>query len=197
MAVTVQRLCVYCASNDGTRPEYLDTARQLGTLLAARGIALVYGGGRVGLMGAVADAALAGGGEVIGIMPHGLVQREVAHHGLTKLHVVDSMHERKAMMNELADGFIVMPGGVGTLEEFFETWTWAQLGVHRKPIGLLDVAGFWQPLLALITHMDAEGFMRGTASDWLLTATDPTTLLDAMERFAPPTVRRWLRPGET
>jgi len=107
------------------------------------------------------------------------------------------MHERKAMMNELADGFIAMPGGVGTLEEFFETWTWAQLGVHRKPIGLLDVAGFWQPLLALITHMDAEGFMRGTASDWLLTATDPTTLLDAMERFAPPTVRRWLRPGET
>lgn len=193
----LHRVAVYCASNDGARPEYLACARALGTLMAQRGIGVVYGGGRVGLMGALADAALAAGGEVIGVMPHGLVLREVAHHGLTALHVVDSMHERKAMIAELADAFITLPGGVGTLEEFFETWTWAQLGVHRKPIGLFDVSGFWAPLLTLFDHVEAEGFFRGNARDWLVVSEDASSMLTKLQRFEPPTVRRWLRLGET
>lgn len=197
MTATLQRLCVYCASNDGARPEYLAAARTLGTLLATRGHAVVYGGGRVGLMGAVADAALAAGGEVIGVIPHALVQREVAHHGLTALHVVDSMHERKAMMAELSDGFIALPGGLGTLEELFETWTWAQLGVHRKPVGLLDVAGYWQALVQMLDHAAREGFLRGTPQDWLVMESDAVVLLDRMTTFEPPSTRRWLRLADT
>jgi hypothetical protein len=188
---------VYCASNDGARPAYVATARALGVLLAERGIAVVYGGGRTGLMGALADAAMAAGGEVVGVMPHGLVEREVAHHGLTSLRVVDSMHERKAMIAELADAFITMPGGIGTLEEFFETWTWANLGVHRKPVGLLDTEGFWRPLLALLDQLEGEGFLRGTPRDWLVRESDPSALLDALARFEAPVVRRWMRMGET
>ena len=197
MTATLQRVCVYCASNDGARPDYVAAARSLGAMLATRGQALVYGGGRVGLMGAMADAALAAGGEVIGVMPHALVQREVAHRGLTALRVVDSMHERKSLMSELADGFIALPGGLGTLEEFFETWTWAQLGVHRKPVGLLDVAGYWQLLVKMLEHAEAEGFLRGTLDDWLVTDSDAARLLDRMSSFEPPAVRRWLRLGET
>ena len=197
MTVTLQRVCVYCASSDGVRPEYVAAARTLGTLLATRGQALVYGGGRVGLMGAMADAAIAAGGEVIGVIPHALVQREVAHHGLTALHVVDSMHERKSMMSELADGFIALPGGLGTLEEFFEMWTWAQLGVHRKPIGLLDVARYWHSLVMMLEHAEAEGFLRGTPRQWLVMESDAATLLDRMSAFEPPPVRRWLRLGDT
>jgi uncharacterized protein (TIGR00730 family) len=192
-----QRIAVYCASNDGARPVYLEAARTMGTVLAEQGLAVVYGGGRVGLMGALADGAMAAGGEVIGVMPHGLVQREVAHHGLTALHVVDSMHERKSLIAELADGFIAMPGGVGTLEEFFETWTWAQLGVHGKPVGLLDTEGFWGPLERLLDHVEAEGFLRGTPRQWLVREAEPAALLDALRRFEPPVVRRWLRMGET
>lgn len=192
-----QRIAVYCASNDGARPVYLEAARAMGTLLAEQGLTVVYGGGRVGLMGALADGALAAGGEVIGVMPHGLVQREVAHHGLTALHVVDSMHERKSLIAELADGFIAMPGGVGTLEEFFETWTWAQLGVHGKPVGLLDTEGFWGPLERLLDHVEAEGFLRGTPRQWLVREAEPAALLDALRRFEAPVVRRWLRMGET
>ncbi len=194
---TFQRIAVYCASNDGAKPVYVDTARALGTLLAARGIAVVYGGGRTGLMGALADAAMAAGGEVIGVMPHGLVQREVAHQGITSLHVVDSMHERKALIAELADAFITMPGGIGTLEEFFETWTWAQLGVHQKPVGLLDAAQFWDPLLALLDQLNSEGFLRGTPRDWLVRSDSPVELLRALESFEPPSVRKWIRLGET
>ena len=197
MASTLQRVCVYCASNDGARPEYLASARQIGTLLAERGMAVVYGGGRVGLMGALADAALGAGGEVIGVMPHALVQREVAHHGLTALHVVDSMHERKALLAEMADAFVALPGGLGTLEEFFETWTWAQLGVHQKPVGLLDVADYWRPLVTMLEHVEAEGFMRGTPREWLVIDTDPTSLLDRLATFQPPRMRRWMRMGET
>ena len=197
MTATLQRVCVYCASSDGVRPDYVAAARGLGTLLATRGQALVYGGGRVGLMGAVADAALAAGGEVIGVMPHALVQREIAHRGLTALHVVDSMHERKSLMSQMADGFIALPGGLGTLEEFFETWTWAQLGVHRKPVGLLDVAGYWQLLVKMLEHAEAEGFLRGTLDDWLVTDSDAARLLDRMSSFEPPAVRRWLRLGDT
>lgn len=193
----IQRVAVYCASNAGARPEYLACARALGALLAQRGLTVVYGGGRVGLMGALADAALAAGGEVIGVMPHGLVQREVAHHGLTTLRVVDSMHDRKAMIAELADAFITLPGGVGTLEEFFEAWTWAQLGVHQKPIGLLDVAGYWAPLLALLEHVDAEGFLRGNPREWLVVSDDASSMLAQLQRFQAPAVRRWSRRGES
>lgn len=193
----IQRVAVYCASNAGVRPEYVECARALGALLAQRGLTVVYGGGRVGLMGALADAALAAGGEVIGVMPHGLVQREVAHHGLTALRVVDSMHERKAMIAELADVFITLPGGVGTLEEFFETWTWAQLGVHRKPIGLLDVSGYWAPLLALLEHVEAEGFLRGNPREWLVVSDDASSMLTELQRFQAPAVRRWSRLGES
>jgi uncharacterized protein (TIGR00730 family) len=192
-----QRVGVYCASNEGARPEYLAAARQMGTLLAQSGLAVVYGGGRVGLMGAIADAALAEGGEVIGVMPHGLVQREVAHHGLTALRIVDSMHERKALIADLADVFITMPGGVGTLEELLETWTWAQLGVHRKPVGLLDTCGFWEPFEALLAHVEQEGFFRGDPRRWLVRAATPEALLEGLQRFDAPDVRRWLRLGET
>jgi len=197
MASTLQRVCVYCASNDGARPEYLAAARALGHAMATRDICVVYGGGRVGLMGALADAAIAAGGEVIGVMPHALVQREVAHRGLTALHVVDSMHDRKAMLAELADAFIALPGGLGTLEEFFETWTWAQLGVHRKPVGLLDVAEYWQPLVRMLEHAEREGFLRGTPAEWLVMDTDANGMLDRMAEFTPPSMRRWMRLGET
>ncbi len=196
-ASPIRRIAVYCASNDGVRPEYLACATALGTALAERGITVVYGGGRVGLMGALADAALAAGGEVIGVMPHGLVQREVAHHGLTALRVVDSMHERKEMIAQLADAFITLPGGLGTLEEFFEMWTWAQLGVHQKPIGLMDVAGYWAPLMALLDHVDAEGFLRGNPREWLVVAEDASSMLSRLHAFHAPTVRRWIRLGET
>ncbi len=193
----LKRVAVYCASNDGARPSYVATARALGTVLAERGITVVYGGGRTGLMGALADAAMAAGGEVIGVMPHGLVEREVAHRGITALHVVDSMHERKAMIAELADAFVTMPGGIGTLEEFFETWTWANLGVHRKPIGLLDADGFWTPLMTLLAQLEGEGFLRGTPRDWLVRDDDPVRLLAALDTFEAPVVRRWLRLGDT
>ncbi len=194
---SLQRVAVYCASNDGAHPAYLESARTFGTLLASRGHAIVYGGGRTGLMGALADAALAAGGEVIGIMPHALVQREVAHHQLTALHIVESMHERKAMIADLADGFVALPGGLGTLEELFETWTWAQLGVHRKPVGVLNVHAYWAPLLTMLAHVEAEGFLRGMPLSWLQVHDDPAALLDALQSFDPPAVRRWLRLGET
>lgn len=195
--ISLRRIAVYCGSNDGARPAYVDAARALGTLLATEGVCVVYGGGRSGLMGALADAAMAAGGEVIGVMPHGLVQREVAHRGLTALHIVDSMHERKAMIAELADAFIAMPGGIGTFEELFETWTWAQLGVHAKPVGLLDTEQFWDPFVALLDQLDREGFLRGTPQQWLVRAPDARSLIDALSRFEPPVTRRWLRLGET
>ncbi|MBA3917734.1 MAG: TIGR00730 family Rossman fold protein [Gemmatimonas sp.] len=195
--VVLQRVGVYCGGNDGARPAYVALARTLGQTLARRGIGLVYGGGRTGLMGAMADAALAAGGEVIGVMPHGLVEREVAHRELTHLHIVDSMHERKAMMASLADAFITLPGGIGTLEEFFETWTWAQLGVHRKPMGLLDVDGFWEPLLSMLAYMDSEGFLRGNPRAWLLHEHHVERLLVALEAFVAPEVRTWARLSET
>jgi hypothetical protein len=197
MATSIRRVCVYCASNDGTGPVYLDAAREFGRTLAERGITVVYGGGRVGLMGALADAAMAAGGDVIGVMPHALVEREAAHHGITALHIVDSMHARKAMMAGLADAFVAMPGGLGTLEEFFETWTWAQLGVHRKPIGLLNVADFWRPLVALLDHLETEGFLRGTPRQSLLIHDGAGAMIDALSEFEPPAVRPWVRRDET
>jgi uncharacterized protein (TIGR00730 family) len=197
MATPIRRVCVYCASNDGTSPVHLEAAREFGRTLAERGMVVVYGGGRVGLMGALADAAMAAGGEVIGVMPHALVQREAAHQGISALHIVDSMHARKGMMADLADAFVAMPGGLGTLEEFFETWTWAQLGVHRKPVGLLNVADFWRPLVALLDHLASEGFLRGTPRDSLLIRDGAGEMIDALTGFEPPTVRAWLKMGQT
>jgi len=156
----LRRLCVFCGSASGVRPEYADVARELGATLAERGVGVVYGGASVGLMGVVAEAVLAAGGEAIGVIPQALVDREVAHPGLSELHVVGSMHERKALMAGLADAFVALPGGIGTLEELFEVFTWRQLGLHDKPIALLDVAGYWAGLAAFLEHAEAEGFLR-------------------------------------
>src|SRR5579863_505970 len=179
----MQRICVFTGSNYGNRPEYRRSARALGEELARRGLGLVYGGASVGLMGVVADAVLAKGGEAIGVIPRGLFKREVAHRGLTQLHEVGSMHERKAMMADLADGFIALPGGLGTFDELFEITTWAQIGLHTKPIGLLNVADFFTPLLALVAHATAEGFIPPTNTTLLLHETNAATLLNAFEAF--------------
>jgi uncharacterized protein (TIGR00730 family) len=193
----VRRVCVFCGSNVGARPVYGEEAVALGREIAGRGLGLVYGGGNVGLMGVVADACLDAGGEVIGVMPEALVGREIAHSGLSELHVVGSMHERKATMAELADGFVALPGGFGTLEEFFEVVTWTQLGVHQKPCGLLDADGYFEPLLALIERAVADGFIRAQHRDLVLTATEPGELLDRLEAWEPVGLPKWLDRDET
>src|SRR5215469_12575323 len=164
----MQRICVFCGSSSGSQPIYAEMARAVGEELAGRGLGVVYGGSSIGLMGALADAALAAGGEVIGVLPRGLFRREVAHKNLTELHEVGSMHERKALMADFADGFIALPGGLGTFDELFEITTWAQIGLHTKPIGLLNVAGYFAPLLALLDHATAEGFVPPTNTTLLL-----------------------------
>ena len=185
-------ICVFTGSSRGVRPEYLAAATELGRLLAARGIRLVYGGARVGLMGAVADAALRGGGDVIGVIPAALVAKEVAHTGLTDLRIVESMHERKALMADLADAFVALPGGWGTLEEFFEVLTWAQLGLHRKPCGLLNVHGYFDRLLAFLDHTIAEEFVRPQNAALIAVASTPGELLDRLESTQPPPIEKWL-----
>jgi uncharacterized protein (TIGR00730 family) len=187
-------LAVFCGSRAGHRPEYAAAARTLGALLAQRGIELVYGGGSVGMMGILARAALEAGGSVTGVIPDSLVQREVGQAGLTRLHVVDSMHERKALMAKLSDGFIALPGGYGTLEEFFEVLTWAQLRFHAKPIGLLDVAGFFQPLVAVFDHMVAEGFVSGQHRALAIAERDPVALLERMAQYPTNAPLEELRP---
>jgi hypothetical protein len=186
------RLCVFCGSSPGRSAAYTASARRLGSLFARRGIGLVYGGGNVGLMGVVADAVLAEGGEVIGVIPRALVDRELAHARLSELVVVDSMHERKQHMHDRADGFIALPGGFGTLDELFEALTWAQLGMHRKPCGLLDVDGFWEPLLALVQRQVAEEFVRSHHAMMLLHNNDPEALLDAFASYRAPEVTKWI-----
>jgi uncharacterized protein (TIGR00730 family) len=193
----MKRVCVFCGSSAGNNPAYREMAVAVGGLLARRGIGLVYGGGNVGLMGIVADAALAGGGEVIGVIPHALHEREVAHAGVTDLRVVDSMHTRKAMMAELSDAFIAMPGGVGTFEEFFEAVTWTQLGVHRKPCGLLNVGGFYTPLSAFIDHAVSEGFIKPVHRAIVIVDDDPERLLDTLGNVKLPDVPKWITPDET
>ena len=185
-------ICVFCGANPGASPAYATAAAQLGRALGASGRRLVYGGGHVGLMGAVADAALAAGGEVVGVMPQHLVDREIAHRGLTELRVVQSMHERKAAMAELAEGFAVLPGGLGTLEEFFEIWTWGQLGLHRKPYGLLNVAGFFDPLLAFLDHAVGERFVRAEHRALLVVESDAGRLLECLDGHAVPVLPKWL-----
>jgi uncharacterized protein (TIGR00730 family) len=193
----MERLCVFCGSSPGQDPAYGEMAAQLGRTLAQRGIGVVYGGGRIGLMGVLADAALAAGGEVIGVIPKPLLDREHGHHGLTELRVVDSMHERKALMVELADGFVALPGGIGTLEELFEVWTWAQLGMHRKPCALLDVGGFFTPLVGFLDHVVANGFVNSTTRAMLAVATSPGELLAHFAAYEAPDVAEWVAPSQT
>lgn len=194
----MKRVCVFCGSNTGVRPEYAAAARGLADELVRRQLGLVYGGGSVGLMGVLADAVLAGDGEVIGVIPRPLASREVAHAGLTRLRVVDSMHERKATMASLADGFIALPGGLGTLEETLEIVTWAQLGIHGKPVALLNVGGYYDGLRAFLGHAVAEGFVRPEHFALLLFGGTPVEVLDRMKAWRAPSFRRaWLTPRQT
>jgi len=193
----MKRLCVFCGSSIGVNPAYAEAATTLGTLLAARDIGLVYGGGNVGLMGVIADAALAAGGEVIGVIPKSLADREVAHHGVTDLRIVDSMHTRKAMMADLSDAFVAMPGGVGTFEELFEAITWTQLGLHRKPCGLLNVAGFYTPLALFIDQAVSDGFIKPVHRAAIVVDDDPVRLLDTLTTIDLPDVPKWIKRDET
>lgn len=179
------RVCVYCGSSGG-RDRYLSAARDAGATLARRGVEIVYGGARVGMMGALADGALAAGGRVVGVLPEALLDWEVAHEGLTELHVVAGLHERKALMTARSDAVLALPGGAGTLDELFEAWTWAQLKVHAKPIGLLNVSGFFDPLLTLVEHLVAEGFLKPPYRRMLLVDDDLDRLLDRFADYHPP-----------
>lgn len=176
----MKRVCVFCGSNEGADPAFRDAAVELGRALAAGGLGLVYGGGRVGLMGVLADSVLAAGGEAIGVIPHGLERRELAHRGLTRLHVVGSMHERKALMEKLSDGFIAMPGGFGTLDELCEILTWRQLGLHDKPVGLLDAGGYFDAFLAFVDKAVAQGFIRAEHRAMIRVSASPEALLGAL-----------------
>ncbi len=186
------RVCVFCGSSSGTDPRYAEAAAQMGSELARRGIGLVYGGGSVGLMGVVADAVLAAGGEVTGVIPGFLHRREVAHGGVDDLRVVGSMHDRKALMADLADAFVALPGGIGTFEELFEALTWTQLGVHDKPVALLDVGDFWAPVLALLDRAVDDGFLRRDVRASVIYATTPADVLEAFTRWQRPDVGKWI-----
>lgn len=188
----IKRVCVFCGSSTGTRPIYAEAAAQLGRELVDLGAALVFGGGRVGLMGVLADSVLAAGGEAIGVMPRALVEKEIAHTSLTELHVVDSMHQRKATMADLADAFVLLPGGFGSWEEFCEIVTWLQLGIHRKPCGILNVAGYYDGLLSLANHALAEGFLRPAHHKMLIIETDPQTLLSKLASAEIPSEVKWV-----
>ena len=186
----LRRVCVFCGASQGARPEYAEAARATGRLIAQSGLGLVYGGGHVGLMGELADAALEAGGEVIGVIPDALMRMEAGHGEVTQLHVVSTMHERKAKMAELADCFIALPGGIGTLEELFEIWTWGQLGLHPKPLGFLDVAGYYTRLHDFLDHAEAEGFVRPRHRAMVAVESDPAVLLSKLAAYQPPeTVR--------
>jgi uncharacterized protein (TIGR00730 family) len=188
----LRRICVFCGSSSGTQPIYTHAAETVGRLLAQQGTELVYGGGNVGLMGTVADSCLAHGGRVLGVIPQLLVDKEVAHTGLTELRIVGSMHERKALMADLADAFIALPGGFGTWEEFCEILTWSQLGIQRKACALLNVNGYYSPLLQMADNAVAEGFLRPIHRDLLLSGEDPAALLDRLDTYVVPTVDKWI-----
>lgn len=193
----MQRVLVFCGSSPGRLPAYVQAAAELGTELAARGIGVVYGGASIGVMGALADAAVTAGGEVIGVIPRLLAEREVAHGGVREMRIVETMHERKALMESLADGIIALPGGFGTLDELFEIVTWAQLGIHDKPVGLLDVAGYWDQLLAFVDHMVNERFVRPEHREILMVSDSATELLERMGRYRPPGLDKWLDRSRT
>lgn len=187
-----RRLCVYCGSNRGNSPAFADAAVELGKALASRGIGLVYGGGHVGLMGLIADAVVSGGGEVIGVIPQSLQDKELGHAGLTELHIVGSMHERKQLMADSSDGFIAMPGGIGTLEELFETFTWLQLGFHDKPVALLNVGGFYDGIVAFVSQLTRDGFLKPAHEACLLVDDRVEPLLEKMHHFQPPQLGKWM-----
>jgi uncharacterized protein (TIGR00730 family) len=187
----MKAVCVYCGSATGARPVYADAAKAFGRALVDAGLSLVYGGGRVGLMGLIADEVLNAGGRAIGVIPELLLAKEVGHTDLTELIVVPDMHERKKKMADLADAFVAMPGGVGTFEEFFEVYTWAQLGYHQKPVGLLDINGYYDPMMAMLRHTVEEGFMRASLLDMIQVAADPVEMLTKLERYTPPAHDKW------
>jgi len=193
----IRRICVFCGSNTGSDPAYTHAARALGALLARDGIGLVYGGGSVGLMGELADAVLRAGGEVIGVIPHALWAREVGHRGLTDLRIVETMHDRKALMADLADAFIALPGGLGTLEEIFEIWTWSQLGLHAKPVGFLDVNGFFTPLMQFLDRAARERFLKEAHRAIAVVDADAERLLRRFDEWTPPRVEKWITRDET
>jgi uncharacterized protein (TIGR00730 family) len=193
----MKRVCVFCGSSTGAKAGYTEAAAQTGELIARRGLGLVYGGGHVGLMGVAADAALRAGGEVIGVITQALQDREVTHDGLTELVVVHTMHERKARMAALSDAFLVLPGGIGTLEEFFEVWTWAQLGEHTKPVGLVNAGGYYDGLIAFLDTMRAEGFLKAKHREMLNVGDSAAAMLDAFRSYEPPVVGKWIAAGET
>ncbi len=193
----IKSICVFTGSSTGGRMEYHDTACALGRLMAERKIRLVFGGGRVGLMGIIANATLEAGGEVIGVIPRGLQEREVGHDGLTRLEVVETMHERKALMAELSDAFVAMPGGLGTFEELFEVLTWSQLGIHKKPCGLLNTAGYYFPLISFLRRATDEGFVSPEHREMLLVEEDPAALLERFEAYEPPDFEAWLDAKKT
>jgi uncharacterized protein (TIGR00730 family) len=188
----MRALCVFCGANFGRRPAYREAARRVGELLAQRGVTLVYGGGNVGLMGALADAALAGGGRVVGVIPRALAEKEIAHNGLTEMHVVGSMHERKALMADLADAFLTLPGGFGTWDEFCEALTWSQLGLQKKACAFLNVEGYYDALLALVVRAAEDGFIREEHRKLLLVDGDAESLLDRLENYDVPFVPKWV-----
>jgi len=192
----LNNVCVYCGSNPGRLPDYAEGARELARELVRRDIGLVYGGASVGIMGIVADTVMAEGGRVIGVIPEPLIRKELGHTGLTELHVVGSMHERKTMMAERADAFVALPGGAGTLEEIFETWTWAQLGMHQKPCGLLNIAGYYDQLAGFLDHAVQQAFMRAEHRAMLFVESRPAALLDRYASYKPPTVSKWIERGE-
>ena len=196
MATELTRVCVFCGSSPGVRDSYAEAAAGMGRALAERGIGLVYGGGNVGLMGVVADAVLAAGGQVIGVIPEGLLAREVGHQGLTELRVVRTMHERKAAMADLSDAFVALPGGMGTLEELCEVLTWTQLGIHRKGAGVLNVGGFYDPLLAMFDRAVGEGFLKPAHRALVLSDTDPRRLLDQLAAARLPDTPKWIGKRE-
>ena len=193
----MKRICVFCGSNNGANPVYQETAEKVGKFLAQENIELIYGGGRVGLMGTVADTVLANGGKVIGIIPESLAIREVAHEGLTELHVVDSMHTRKALMAEFSDGFIALPGGFGTFEEFCEIVTWAQLGIHQKPCALLNVEGFYDHLIALFDFSNHQKFIRDEHRRLVLVESEIEKLFVLMKEYRPPLLEKWIDKSST
>jgi hypothetical protein len=192
----VRRVCVFCGSSPGRDPRYAEAAAALARGLSARGLGVVFGGGSVGLMGVLADHALAAGVPVTGVIPHGLAARELAHRGVADMRVVATMHARKALMAELADGFVALPGGIGTFEELFEIVTWGQLGIHRKPVGVLNVAGYYDPLVALLDHAVAEGFVTAENRRGVIVDPSPERLLDRMAAHEPPTAPAWITPEE-
>lgn len=192
----MRRVCVFCGSSPGRDPRYVAAAREMALALVARGEGLVFGGGSVGLMGVLADALLAAGGEALGVIPHGLLAREIAHRSLTEMRVVPSMHARKALMAELSDAFVALPGGFGTFEELLEMVTWAQLGIHRKPIGLLNVAGYYDSLIALVDHAVREGFVPPGNRGLILVDGEPGPLLERLSAYQSPARPEWITPGE-